>query len=296
MMHPCFYPAGDREYWLELWRNAREAYALERRVMRSEAELVKNWNRRARNFAHKTGDEEARKKRQSLVAWLEEKGALHPQADVLDIGSGPGNYTLAMAGRSRSVTALEPASEMVKLLQQRLQEEQVDNVQIITKTWQEVDLSRDAMEGKYDLAFASMTPGVQDPETLDKLIGASHGYCYLSAFSGPRWGQAQRELWQMFFGEEMGANPGDILYPFGLVYSMGYRPELRFVFSNWVQEEPVEKAVEELCTFFWSYLEITPEERGIITRYIEDRAVQGVYRQENRVCQGMMLWHVQEIF
>jgi hypothetical protein len=140
-----------------------------------------------------------------------------------------------------------------------------------------------------------MTPGVQDPETLQKMIAASRWFCYLSAFSGRRWEQAYCDLWQRFFGEDIGENPGDIIYPFGLLYAMGYRPGLRFASNQQVQEQPVEEAVEELLRFFWSYMDIAVGVRQVVEEYVQERSQSGIFRQETNVCHGMMLWRVDGI-
>lgn len=157
-------------------------------------------------------------------------------------------------------------------------------------------MEKDGLAGRFDLVFASMTPGVRDPETLQKMLAASKKFCYLSAFSGQRWEKAHRDLWRRFFGEDMGDNPGDIIYPFGLLYAMGYRPKLNFFTINRVDEEPVEKAVENLAIFFWSYMDITPEVRRTFEHYVKEHAENDVFRQETTFCTGMMLWRVDEIF
>lgn len=142
--------------------------------------------------------------------------------------------------------------------------------------------------------FASMTPGVQDPENLQKMTMASRKYCYYSSFSGQRWGQAHRDLWQRFFNEDMGHTVGDIIYPFGLLYASGYRPKLSFFTSRREEIDTVEEVVENLCTFFWSYMNITPEARQVIEVYVKERVEEGIFKQENKFCHGMMLWRVDE--
>ena len=284
------FPAGSREFWVKLWQDARENSPMARRRCRSEKEMVDNWNRRAQWFARRTGNAKGRERQRAVLAMLEQEGALRPGAKVLDIGAGPGNYAIPMARIAGQVTALEPAVEMVRILEDRARAGQVENITIIQRTWQEVRLEEDGLAGRFDLVFASMTPGVHDPETLQKMVAASREFCYLSAFSGRRWGQAYRDLWQQFFGEDMGENPGDIIYPFGLLYAVGYRPSLRFVADQQVQEEPAEEAVENLLRFFWSYMDITPAVRQVVEEYVQERAQGGIFRQETNVCHGMMLW------
>jgi len=290
------FPVGDREFWVKLWQDARENSPLTRRRCRSEKEMVENWSRRSSWFARRTGNNRGHARRKMVLDMLKREGALGPEVKVLDIGAGPGNYAIPMARLCEQVTALEPAAGMVKILEERARAEQLKNITIIQKTWQEVDIEKDDLTGRFDLVFASMTPGVRDPETLQKMLAASRKFCFLSAFSGRRWGRAHRELWQQFFDEDMGDNSGDIIYPFGLLYAMGYRPNLKFFTTNRVEEEPVEKAVENLAEFFWSYMDITPDIRRTIERYVKKHAENGVFRQETTFCTGMMLWRVDEIF
>ena len=290
------FPVGDREFWEKLWQDARENSPLTRRRCRSEKEMVENWSRRAGWFARRTSNDRGQDRRKMVLDMLEREGALGPGVKVLDIGAGPGNYAIPMARLCKQVTALEPAAGMVKILEDRARAGQVENITIIQRTWQEVEVEKDGLAGRFDLVFASMTPGVRDPETLQKMLAASRKFCYLSAFSGQRWEKAHRDLWRRFFGEDMGDNPGDIIYPFGLLYAMGYRPKLNFFTINRVDEEPVEKAVENLARFFWSYMDITPEVRRTIEHYVKEHAENGVFRQETTFCTGMMLWRVDEIF
>ena len=286
------FPTGSRELWVKLWQGARENSPMIRRRCRSEKEMVDNWNRSAQWFTQRTGNAKGRERQRSVLALLEQEGALGPGGKVLDIGAGPGNYAIPMARLAGQVTALEPAVEMVRILEDRASAEQVKNINIIQRTWQEVRMEEDGLAGRFDLVFASMTPGVQDPETLKKMIAASRGFCYYSAFSGQRWGQAYRDLWPRFFSEDIGDNPGDIIYPFGLLYAMGYRPSLRFVAYQQVQEEPAEEAIENLLRFFWSYIDITPAVRQVVEEYVKEHAKGGIFRQETNFCHGMMLWRV----
>lgn len=287
---------GDREFWVKLWQDARENSPLTRRRCRSEKEMVENWNRRARWFAWRTGDDKGQQRRKAVLDILKREGVIGPEVKVLDIGAGPGNYAIPMARLCKQVTALEPAAEMVKILEDRARTERIENITIIQRTWQEVEVEKDGLAGQFDLVFASMTPGVRDPESVQKMLAASRKFCYLSAFSGQRWGQAYRDLWQRFFGEDIGDNPGDIIYPFGLLYAMGYRPSLNFLTINRVDEEPIEKAIENLSRFFWNYMDITPEVKQTIEHYVKEHAENGVFRQETTFSIGMMLWRVDEIF
>lgn len=281
---------AEREFWAKLWKDAREKSPMNKRRGRTEQEMVESWNKRAQGFAQRTGKGQERQNR--VLGMLEQEGVFEPGIQVLDIGAGPGNFAIPLARLAGQVTALEPAAEMVKILEERAKAEQIENIKVIQRTWQEIQIEEEGLSGKFDLVFASMTPGVRDPETLQKMIKASKKFCYMSGFSGRGWGQAHNQLWQQFFNEDLGEKPGDIIHPFNLLYAMGYRPNLRFVTSQRVEEESVEEAIKDLLVFFESYLEITPEVRDTVRKYVEDRSQDGIFRQETNICQGMMVWRV----
>lgn len=286
---------GDREFWVRLWLDARENSPTARRRHRNEREQVESWNRRAAGYAQRTRGPGGEQRSKAVHELLRQENVLAPGVKVLDIGAGPGNFAVPMALAGAEVTALEPAVEMVRVMEKRIEAEKLNNVSIINRLWQEVALEEDWLKGGFDLVFASMTPGVSDPETLQKMLDVSRKYCYYSGHSGPRWEQAHRDLWQRFFNEDIGCPAGDILYPFGLLYASGYRPKMSFVHIRRVEEHTVEKAVENLSQFFWSYLDVTPEVRQVIEDYVKERAENGIFRQEQKICHGMMLWRVDEI-
>lgn len=287
-----FFPAGSPEFWTNLWEKAQHSSLIKKRRHRTETEMIEMWNNRAKEFANNTNKNEGQKRRHTVLDFLEEEGALQEGFKVLDIGAGPGNFAIPMARIASQVTALEPASEMVKILQERTAAEHLGNIKIIQRTWQEVDVEKEGLAGQFDLVFASMTPGVQDPETLKKMIKASRGYCYLSCFSGHRLGKAIRELWQLFYDEDIGDNPNDVIYPFGLLYSMGYRPNLRFTTRQRVHEQSIEEAVENIIEFFENYMDISASVKADIENYVKKHAENGTFRQKINSCSGMMLWQV----
>ncbi len=212
---------------------------------------------------------------------------------MLDIGAGPGNFALPMAARVRQVTALEPAEGMVRILRRRRQARGSSNLRVVRRAWGEVELERERWVGAFDLVFASMSPGVDGPEALEKMNRASRRFCYLSGWSGELWGPwglARRELWPLLFGEPQGPYPHDVLYVFGLLYARGFRPELRFRWRQNSRDLEAEEAERELGLLFERYTPLTEAVRRRIGRYVRERTLEGRFRQEAAQCQGLLLW------
>ena len=278
-----------------MWLEAKEHSPVNRRERHGEEAALERWNTRAPGYAEHSESEGSQERRDRILDWLEQAGALQSDYRVLDIGSGPGNFSIPLARRVAEVVAVEPARGMVVILERKLGQEGLKNVRIVQKTWEAVNLGAERWNGAFDLVLASMSPGVSNPAMLEKMVAASRNFCYLSGWSGDRWGkwgQAQRELWPLIFGEELGDYPSDVLYSFGLLYSQGYRPELRFHQPRTYLEIDEKEAVEGLVEHFERYLKAGPEVRKTISSYVYRNSINGVFTQEAATCQGFMLWTV----
>ncbi|HUV06273.1 MAG TPA: class I SAM-dependent methyltransferase [Spirochaetia bacterium] len=295
MEHPPFSLTRDPQFWERKWLEAKARSPINRRYRFDEKEEIEAWNRRAASYARQTESECSRLKKIEILRQLESAGALHSDFRVLDIGAGPGNFTLPLSARVKEVVALEPAVEMLKILESRVKRAGLTNVKTINRPWQAIDPEGEEFAGAFDLAFASMSPGINDPDALKKMNRVSRHSCYLSGWSGPnwgRWGRAQTELWQIIFNEDPGDYPSDMLYPFGLLYSLGYRPEIRFMPVTVSLEEKKSDAAEGLISLFEQYTEIGAAERKLIEEYVSSRCSQDLFRMESRACQGFMTWRV----
>ena len=286
------------EFWRQAWDEAKRSAPCVKRIIRSADEVrqesVNYWNRFAPVYG-KYSLEHEKKRVAQIIHLLEREKLLTPETELLDIGCGPGNYTLPMAERVRAVTALDGAGEMCRLLKQKARENDLSNIEVLEQMWEDVDLEEAGMLRKFDLVFASMTPAIGNYETLLKMIEASRKYCCLIWWAG--WTYYQdglvQGLWERFFQEQEDYRGFDIIYPYNLLYSMGYCPSLKLEESfEWVEEETVEQAAERLNRFFWLYMDIDPQVKETIFRYVRDRADKGIWRQKTRACLGILIWRV----
>lgn len=280
--------------WEREWQAAIDLSPIRRRATDNQAVKMNRWNKMAADFAERISTRNREAEREKIIEQLVARDILRPGVSVLDIGAGPGAWSLPLAGVAGHVTALEPSDGMADILQDRITDQNIGNITIDRRTWQSVDLDADGWRGRFDLVFASMTPGIDGPESIHKMIAASRDACYLSAFAGPKWQDQYDELWQTFFNEPLGKHPGDIIYPLNLVYAMGFRPSLEF--SWWNRENSIsrDKAVERFCLFFENYLEVTEKIKRVITDHIDRRCVDGWFVQSRKVCRGTMIWRVSE--
>jgi SAM-dependent methyltransferase len=127
---------------------------------------------------------------------------LTPESRVLDIGAGPGTLAVPLAGIVRHVTAVEPSSGMVACLEENIREEKIENIRIIRKKWEDVNVTTD-IDMPCDVVVASYSLGVPDLRAaLLKMNTASSRYVYIFWFANMQspWRRNYSEIWEQLFG------------------------------------------------------------------------------------------------
>ncbi|MBF0229390.1 MAG: class I SAM-dependent methyltransferase [Desulfamplus sp.] len=317
------FPTKNEQLWEELWLSAikkedkkdssKESEQNKNKQNNADAvkdDPIKRWDRMAGGFAKRSGSPEALKRKEKILSMLKEAGALKESAKILDIGAGPGNWTIPMAEAGAVVTALEPSGEMINELKRRIEKNRLDQkkmssqidlsnqIDIVQKTWQEVNIETAFKDGlfkdKFDLVFASMTPGISNPETLLKAMKAakSGGFCYLSSFSGGGWRNAYKQIWKELFDEDIESHGGDFIYPFNYIYALGYRPLVEFNIWEHERAESIQDSLETILFFVHGSSDIKSEKKAKLIKYIESKAEDGIFKYKHQICQGVMLWQV----
>jgi SAM-dependent methyltransferase len=278
------------EFWEQAWQEAHK-YSLHARKRR-ELDQLDYWNSMAKFFANTAKKKAGKKRPQKVLSWLEQEGAWKPGSNVLDIGAGAGNFTIPMAKKAAHITALEPAPAMLSVLQKNVRDEGLSNVQYLDQEWEIVDPQQMGLTASFDLVFASLTPGIRDVETLEKMCHCSRDWCFLCDFAGYRWFPGHEELWRLIFQEKMPLPGHDIIYPFNYLYWSGYMPTLKVWIDVRDREMSVEEATASFEEYFFSYTDLTPEIKKTISNYVQEHAVSGVYQEIYRIRLGMILWQV----
>ncbi len=282
-------------FWAQAWVEARKILNTEKRKIRNEKEAIEFWNKFAANYDKKHTQGKKDERVEKVISILKEKQFLDSKTKVLDVGCGPGNYALPLSKICNSVTALDGAVEMCRQLEKKIKTEKAYNIKVLHRLWEDVDIKAEGLYETFDLVFASMNPGVRDYDTLNRMNLASKKNCCLIFWAEGSSSQARKDLWQILFNEEdSGYGGAGIIYPFNLLFSMGYYPEIQYIDSEWRHEETVEEAIESLCRTFWLFAEITPEVKEIISDYVREKAENNTFVQQTRARLGVVTWSVQE--
>lgn len=278
----------DSNFWENAWHEAgmlrQEKYGKENACKEEET-----WDRRADHFDRNVSSDQGSARINTLMNFLRDENVLYPGMKIVDVGCGNGSITLELAAAGGEVYALDPSSKMLELLQKKSAELEQTNIHPVKARWQEIDLAREGWEEYFDLAFASMSPGVNNGPTLRKLIASSKKHCYFSTFAGRR-DKTRSEIWELVTAKPFITADLDIIYPLNLLYSWGYRPNLRFHRHYRCDQLSPDEAVTELYQFVQAAAGAGTEAKNVIEQYVRERLADNLFSYEVEIYQGMLIW------
>lgn len=192
---------------------------------------------------------------------------LTPDSRVLDIGAGPGSLAIPISKKVAHVTAVEPSTGMLEVLQENIEEFGCENITCIKKRWEDIDVEKD-LDGPYDIIIASFSLGMPDiQQAIENMQAVSSGYIYLYWFAGETsWDMHSKRIWPKLHGKEHCSMPKcNTLY--NVLYDMGIYPEMStFKLGRIEYYTSIDEAIDELSRHFSTK---TDEHRAIIKEYLE---------------------------
>ncbi|MBI4498635.1 MAG: class I SAM-dependent methyltransferase, partial [Chloroflexi bacterium] len=198
------------------WRQMVEAREAQAHRLRPGAGGAGFWDRRAEGFARVARTFQQDRLLDLLVQQVT------PGTTVLDVGAGPGRYTLPLARAGAQVIAVEPSQGMRSFLEQAVVEEDLA-VTVVPASWEEAEVP------PCDVALCShVVYGVRDIlPFLQKLDAHARRACFL-AIRVSQFDAYVRPLWEQIFDEPRAPEPTFIdLYT--LLYAMGIAANVEIV-------------------------------------------------------------------
>lgn len=239
------------------------------------------WNSRANDYAKMVDTSDCDHGRRILNLFLEQ-GIVRDDWNVLDIASGPGALTLPFAERVRSVMAIEPAHQMAAGLMDNARRLGLNNIGVIPKTWQEVNVSD--YEKQFDMVTCCHALW-QFPDLLEqvrRMETGSRGYCCLAHGIDV----SERELKERVGAPMEGQN--QFITLFNYLNDEGIYPNVNILEYSLIW--PVDAAIASKERFVEKYRPLNDEDRAIIREYIARHTPDGIYKIRGRM--GVLWWKV----
>ncbi|MDQ3897141.1 MAG: class I SAM-dependent methyltransferase [Actinomycetota bacterium] len=177
------------------------------------------WDSRAKRFASRLSPGTAT----SDPFYRRLRRATGRRSTVLDVGAGPGRFTLALAPHVAAVTAVDPSGAMLDICRRQARRLGLDNVTCIHARWEDAEVA------PADVAFSSyVLPLIADAARfLRKLDAAARqrAFLYLGAFS---LDAVMDPLWRHFHGRPRKPGP-TYLDAVDVLRELGLSPEVEVV-------------------------------------------------------------------
>lgn len=186
---------------------------------------------------------------------------LHPDDSVLDVGCGGGAIALALAPQVKQVYALDFSEKMLQVLHSRTQQQGINNVQPLLKSWYD---NWDEVP-QCDICVSSRSSMVEDlADALDKLNAKAKRAVYMTMTVEKEF--IQRDVLRAIGRDSVGFP--SYIYAVNLLHQQGYHAKVDFIQSNSSMSPP---AISDEHAFIaavqWSIGQLTADETALLQDY-----------------------------
>ena len=244
--------------WNLLWQNARKQKSW-------SSKGAADWDKKADSFASRNAGS-------SYTSLFLEHLPLAPDRTVLDMGSGPGTLAIPLAGRVRSVTAVDYSAGMLDVLTRQAKEKNIENIRTIQGSWE--DDWQQLGIGSHDIAIASRSLAVDNLSlALQKLNDHAREYVFISDRIAPTpFDPAAFAA----IGRDFQSGP-DYIYTVNILYTMGIHPciDILKLDRDYIYSD-MEEAMQ---SYVWMFKELSTREKEALRTYLNSKIVHSEGKQ-----------------
>ncbi len=258
----------NTDEWKRMWAESQEGSFMES-LRGTEREWKGFWDDKAGEYLENVKKEEGYYR--DIIQHLANEGHFKPGDDILDIACGPGTYSLLLAESAKSVTAIDISRGMLSALEAEAKRRSLANIATICSSWQDYEPDR-----KYDLVLTALSPAINGPEMLMKMEKASKRSCCYVAFGDERFTQLRNEIWSFLIGKKWEGGRFNVSIPFGLLMSMGRKPNVKFFHRKPARgAQSIDEVASRQVEFFKAFMDISDEKKALIKEYVRQKADSG---------------------
>jgi SAM-dependent methyltransferase len=267
------------EDYRELWENKRG---------RSVGHSPAIWDVRADDWISEVEAEPERKlaRVKDTADFLRLRGLLIRGHSVVDVGCGPGLFPYEFAKTAGSALGLDFSQRFVDYATEKAKAAGVNNVRYEYCDFLKDDTS--AYNGKFDLAFSSITPATGTWESMQKLVLLSRAYCCNVSFVNVSDTLAEQISREVFEEEFKPRWDGTSFYALmNIVWLEGHYPETHYYDD--VREDIIEPTRGEAEYFAQLCKHYESEDAEKTLRWLEEKGEQRCLRKTRY---GLILWDI----
>ncbi len=234
--------------WSLLWQQAKIK-------KKRKSNGAADWDKKAASFARRTA-------RSIYIEKFIELLAPEPDWSVLDIGCGPGTLALPTASRARQVTALDFSGKMLEILDNKADEQGLNNIATHKLSWEDDWLQHGIKP--HDVAIASRSLAVDDLKKAITRLNhfATKKICITDRVKhGPMDPVAFAAV-----GRPLNSGP-DYIYTLNLLYQMGYQASVSFIRLEESLGYP--SFAEAFSSYMWMFQNLDSDEKKRLKKYVQ---------------------------
>ena len=274
----------DTSEWKKLWNESQSGSFFEKRGEK-EKEWSVFWDEKSAEYLKNVKSNE--KFYRDILRHLRSEGCYKPGDNILDIACGPGTYSLLFAENAKSVSSLDISRGMLSELAGEAKKHKLANITPILMPWEKYEGTE-----KYDLVFTALSPAITGPDLFLKMEKSSRRSCCYIAFGDDSFTGLRNELWKLITGKDRKANPFNISIPFGMLMSMGRKPNVKFFDNISLQPKSVEEIISTHVEFLKTFAEINDEKMKQIREYVKAKADSGTLEYHTGQLLVALYWNV----
>ena len=200
------------------------------------------WNAEAERYSRAST---ARFEDDGFLKILAACGVLSPEVRLLDLGCGPGIYSVAMAGRVHNVIGLDISEGMIERARQRALTENCPNCRFSVLDWSKADIDALGLKDAFDVAVARLTPAIDSLQNLEKLIGCATQRVFVENFIDRKHRWMKLAFDRAHAGEPW--NDDRMFDAVGYLLKTGRRPHLHYREAQWGEAQRPWQQVADFC-------------------------------------------------
>ena len=208
-----------------------------------------------------------------VVSRLFNLGMMESDDCVLEVGSGPGTYSLEIANKVRILTCMDTSQKMLDRLMRNAKERGLTNIERFHQDW-----STYKPRKGYDVCIATLCPGVGSPESLVRMEGAARRSCVSVAWIRNHGDDMNAEIWKRM-GKDYGYTHRASTATQDWLKENGRDPVVERFETRIVKEFPAEEVVAKEADTFEKY-GLRDEAEKVAREIVDEIAEDGVVRYD----------------
>ncbi len=267
------------EFWREYVRSRPRSRT------RKKISAGSRWDKMAKRYHNFAEDEDFIAEQQWIIAKMASRKMLGPEIEIVDIACGPGTHCFAFAEHCRRVTAVDVSEKMIAEVEKRKKAQRVDNLVV-----RQADFYQFRPRQTFDTVFVSMSPILNELESVDRLLELSRRYLALVYWAGVRDNPLFQRCYKLVFNRDYVWDALDITIIFNYLNALGYSPEISYLHPVWKRCDTLANTLEHIIWHLEFYRDLSSGERSEVERLVAAEAdEEGLVTYYTRVRKGALL-------